>query len=231
MKPMSFDFHSRRSMVAARRGMVAASNPLAAQAGLNILRQGGNAADAAIATAAVLNVTAPASTGVGGDCFALFFDAATGQVTALNGSGRAPAALRLEDLRAEGWDEIPTDSPHAVTVPGAVMGWHDLLARHGSMALADVLVDAIHYARDGFPVSPVFGAAWQNAEAWLRTRPNTDDYPPRRARAPGRPGGAPAGAGAHAPGHRRGRPGGLLHRPGRRRDCRHAARTRRRDDA
>ncbi|GAB4465996.1 MAG: gamma-glutamyltransferase [Anaerolineae bacterium] len=178
MKPMSFDFHSRRSMVAARRGMVAASNPLAAQAGLNILRQGGNAADAAIATAAVLNVTAPASTGVGGDCFALFFDAATGQVTALNGSGRAPAALRLEDLRAEGRDEIPTDSPHAVTVPGAVMGWHDLLARHGSMSLADVLVDAIHYARDGFPVSPVFGAAWQNAEAWLRTRPNTDDYLP-----------------------------------------------------
>src|SRR5262245_61439796 len=82
MKPMSYDFHSRRSMVVARRGMVAASNPLAAQAGLNILRQGGNAADAAIATAAVLNVTEPASTGVGGDCFALFFDAKTGALTA-----------------------------------------------------------------------------------------------------------------------------------------------------
>src|SRR5689334_7684076 len=96
MKPMSFDFHSRRSMVTARRGMVAASNPLAAQAGLAILRQGGNAADAAIATAAVLNVTEPASTGIGGDCFALFYDARTQHVTALNGSGRSPAALTLE---------------------------------------------------------------------------------------------------------------------------------------
>jgi gamma-glutamyltranspeptidase/glutathione hydrolase len=85
MKPMSFDFRSRRSMVVARRGMVAASNPLAAQAGLAILRQGDNAADAAIATAAVLNVTEPASTGIGGDCFALFFDARTKQITALNG--------------------------------------------------------------------------------------------------------------------------------------------------
>ena len=83
MKPMSFDFKSRRSMVVARGGMVAASNPLAAQAGLDILRRGGNAADAAIATAAVLNVTAPASTGHGGDCFALFYDAHTRQVTAL----------------------------------------------------------------------------------------------------------------------------------------------------
>src|SRR5512140_976921 len=143
MKPMSYDFHSRRSMVVARRGMVAASNPLAAQAGLNILRQGGNAADAAIATAAVLNVTEPASTGVGGDCFALFFDAKTGAVTAMNGSGRAPAALKLDDLRSQGMREIDSHSPHAVTVPGTVAGWHDLLQQHGTMSLADVLADAI----------------------------------------------------------------------------------------
>jgi gamma-glutamyltranspeptidase/glutathione hydrolase len=178
MKPMCFDFRSRRSMVIARRGMVAASNPLAAQAGLNILRQGGNATDAAVATAAVLNVTAPASTGVGGDCFALYFDAQTGQVSALNGSGRAPAALELDDLRAQNLTEIDPLSAHAVTVPGAVAGWHDLLARHGRMALAEVLVDAIHYAREGFPVSPVFGAAWQHQEAFLRSRPNTQDYLP-----------------------------------------------------
>lgn len=178
MKPMSFDFCSRRSMVVARRGMVAASVPLAAQAGLNVLRQGGNAADAAIATAAALAVVEPASTGPGGDCFALYFDAATGQVSALNGSGRAPGALRLEDLHAQGLTEILPTSAHAVTVPGTVRGWHDLLARHGSMTLADVLADAIGYARDGFPVSPVFGAAWQGAEAWLRTRPHTGDYLP-----------------------------------------------------
>ncbi len=178
MKPMSYDFRSRRSMVVARRGMVATSNPLAAQAGLNILRQGGNAADAAIAAAATLAVAEPASTGVGGDCFALYFDAATGRVSALNGSGRAPAALRLEDLRAQGLAEVPMESPHAVTVPGAVMGWHDLLARHGTMSLASVLAEAIHYARDGFPVSPVFGRSWQGAESWLRTRPNTEEYLP-----------------------------------------------------
>jgi gamma-glutamyltranspeptidase/glutathione hydrolase len=180
MKPMSFDFKSRRSMVVARRAMVAASNPLAAQAGLNILRRGGNAADAAVATAAVLNVTAPASTGVGGDCFALYYDAASQEITALNGSGRAPAALKLEDLRAQGLAQIPERSPDAVTVPGAVMGWYDLLTRHGTMMLAEVLTDAIHYARDGFPVSPVFGALWGHptTEAFLKNSPNTDDYLP-----------------------------------------------------
>lgn len=176
MKPMSFDFKSRRSMVVARRGMVAASNPLAAQAGLNVLRQGGNAADAAIATAAMLNVTEPASTGIGGDCFALFFDAKTKQVTALNGSGRAPAALTPDHLK--GCTEVPERSAHAVTVPGAAAGWHDLLQRHGTMALKDVLADAIYHAREGFPVHPVFGASWQATENFLRNAPNADEYLP-----------------------------------------------------
>src|SRR3954465_10752254 len=127
MKDMIYDFHTRRSMVVARRGMVAASNPPAAQAGLAILRQGGNAADAAIASAAVLNVTEPASTGVGGDCFALYYDARTQQVSALNGSGRAPAALNVELCHAQGMTVIAPHSPLAVTVPGTVAGWHDLL--------------------------------------------------------------------------------------------------------
>lgn len=178
MQPMSFDFRSRRSMVVARRGMVATSNPLASQAGLHILRQGGNAADAAIAGAAVLNVTEPASTGIGGDCFALYFDARTKRITALNGSGRSPAALKLDDLLAQGYTEMPERSPHAVTVPGAVMGWHDLLQKHGTMPLKDVLVDAIHYARDGYPVHPVFGAAWAASETFLRESPHTQDYLP-----------------------------------------------------
>jgi gamma-glutamyltranspeptidase/glutathione hydrolase len=178
MKPMSFEFHSRRSMVVAQRGMVATSNPLASQAGLAILRAGGNAADAAIAAAAVLNVTEPASTGVGGDCFALFFDGNTGQITSLNGSGRAPMALTAADLRAQGMKMIPPLSGHAVSVPGAVAGWHDLLERHGTMTLANVLTDAIHYARDGYPVHPIFAAGWKRAEAFLQNNPNTGDYLP-----------------------------------------------------
>ncbi|MBE2269573.1 MAG: gamma-glutamyltransferase [Anaerolinea sp.] len=175
---MSFDFQSRRSMVVGRRGMVAASNPLAAQAGLAILRAGGNAADAAVATAAVLNVTEPASTGIGGDCFALFYDANTRVVTALNGSGRSPGALSADLLRSRGMSEIPIRSPHAISVPGAAAGWEDLLERHGSMSLADVLRDAIQYAEDGYPVHPIFGAGWKRAQAFLQTSPHTEDYLP-----------------------------------------------------
>jgi len=181
MKNMSFDFKSRRSMVLARRGMVAASNPLAAQAGLAILRQGGNAADAAIAAAAVMNVTAPASTGIGGDCFALYYDAKTKKVSALNGSGRAPAALSIDHLASEGiTGAIPDRSVHAVTVPGAAMGWHDLLTQHGTMTLADVLTDAIHYAENGWAVSPVFGTSWSRdtTQTFLQSKPNTEDYVP-----------------------------------------------------
>ncbi|MEZ4666980.1 MAG: gamma-glutamyltransferase [Anaerolineae bacterium] len=184
MKPMSFDFHSRRSMVVARRGMVATSNPLASQAGLAILRQGGNAADAAIAAAAVLNVTEPASTGIGGDCFALYFDAKTKRITALNGSGRAPAALNLGDLAKQGYTSVPEHSPHAVTVPGAVAGWHDLLQRHGSMTMKDVLGDAIHYASEGYPAHPVFAASWGATESLLRQSSNAGDYLPN-GHAPG----------------------------------------------
>lgn len=180
MKPMSFDFQTRRSMVTARRGMVAASNPLAAQAGLAVLRRGGNAADAAVATAAVLNVTESASTGIGGDMFALFYDAKTRQVTALNGSGRSPAALTLDLMRDQSYSEMPLLSPHAVTVPGAVAGWEDLLKQHGTMSLADVLEDAIHYARDGYPVHPIYGSFWSSSRAqhFLETRPGTEDYRP-----------------------------------------------------
>ena len=178
MKTTSFDFKSRRSMVSARRGMVGASNPLAAQAGLNILRQGGNAADAAVATSAVMNVMDPGSCGVGGDCFALYFDARTKQVTALNGSGRAPKALTLDAARSLGWDKMNPRHAHSVTVPGAVRGWHDLLARHGAMTLADVLKDAIHYAEQGYPLAPVVGYRWQRSGAFLRSAANAEEYFP-----------------------------------------------------
>ena len=186
MQTMSFDFQSRRSMISARRGMVGASNPLAAQSGLNILRRGGNAADAAVATSAMMNVMDPASCGVGGDCFALYFDAETKRVSALNGSGRAPAALTLDTARALGWQKMDPRHAHSVTVPGAVRGWDDLLKRHGTMALADVLADAIHYAEDGYPTAPVAGYRWELSDAFLRSAVNAEEY---------RPDGAPPKAG------------------------------------
>jgi gamma-glutamyltranspeptidase/glutathione hydrolase len=153
--------------------MVATSQPLAVAAGLEILRLGGNAADAAIATAAALNVTEPTSTGIGGDCFALFYDAASGRVSALNGSGRAPAALTLERLRREGFGaELPPFHPYTITVPGACAGWCDLVDRHGRLRMDVILEPAIHLAEEGFPVAPVTAYFWQRgAERLLRNAP------------------------------------------------------------
>ena len=175
---MKFDFQSRRSMVTGTRGMVAASNPLAAQAGLRILQRGGTAADAAIAAAAVMNVVAPASTGIGGDCFALYFDASTRQVSALNGSGRAPKELSLDQVRSAGHTEMPFRNAYSVTVPGAVRGWADLLDRFGRFTLSENLDDAIYYATEGYPVTPVFGHSWAASEALLQSWPHTKDYLP-----------------------------------------------------
>jgi gamma-glutamyltranspeptidase / glutathione hydrolase len=172
------DFSSRRSPVLARRGMVASSQPLASQAGLSVLMAGGNAADAAIATAAALNVTEPTSTGIGGDCFALYYKAQTGEITALNGSGRAPAQLDLallgrQNITRDG--ALPPFHAHTVTVPGACAGWCDLLARHGSLALPDVLAPAIGLAEDGFPVAPITAHFWaRGAERQLRAAPGGD---------------------------------------------------------
>ncbi|MCC7360555.1 MAG: gamma-glutamyltransferase family protein [Anaerolineales bacterium] len=167
-------FASRRSPVLARRGMVAASQPLAAQAGLEALRLGGTAADAAVATAAALNVTEPVSTGIGGDCFGLYYEAATGAVTALNGSGRAPGGLTLEAARraADGAGALPVRHAHTVTVPGACAGWCDLAARHGRLPLAVSLGPAIELAEAGFPVAPLTAFYWQRgAEQVLRSAP------------------------------------------------------------
>lgn len=154
-------FNSRRSPVLGRGGMAATSQPLAVAAGLDTLRQGGNAADAAVAMAAALNVTEPTSTGIGGDCFALYYDAQTRQVSALNGSGRAPQALTLERLASEGYaHELPPFHPYTITVPGACAGWCDLIERHGRLDLAQVLVPAIRLAEEGFPVSPITAYFW-----------------------------------------------------------------------
>ncbi|HEX7542101.1 MAG TPA: gamma-glutamyltransferase, partial [Anaerolineales bacterium] len=179
-------FPSRRSPVLGRGGMVASSQPLATAAGLEILSQGGNAADAAVATAAVLNVTEPTSTGLGGDMFALIYESGTGQVTALNGSGRAPASLTLDLLRKNGFgvrathtepegyeSPLPPYHPLTITVPGACAGWCDLIERHGTLGLPAVLTPAIRLADEGFPVAPVTSHFWRRAaERQLKTALN-----------------------------------------------------------
>ena len=165
MPPFVFD--SRRSPVMGRNGMVATSQPLAVAAGLEMLSRGGTAADAAIAAAAALNVTEPTSTGIGGDAFALYYEAATGRVHALNASGRAPRALTLERaLQAARPDgTLPPFHPYTVTVPGACSGWAALVERFGRFPLADVLAPAIRLAEEGFPVAPLTAYFWERGAA------------------------------------------------------------------
>jgi gamma-glutamyltranspeptidase/glutathione hydrolase len=154
--------------------MVATSQPLATAAGLEILSQGGNAADAAVAAGAALNVTEPTSTGIGGDMFALYYSAETKRVTALNGSGRAPAALTLDRLKKDGFSqELPPFHAHTVTVPGACAGWFDLIEKHGSLSMAEILVPAIRLAEEGFPVAPITANSWnRGAQRQLNSAPN-----------------------------------------------------------
>lgn len=150
-----------RSVVWGRGAMVATSQPLAAQAGLAILAAGGGACDAAVATAAMLNVVEPTGTGIGGDCFALVYEAGTRRVLSLNGSGRSPAALTAEHLRQRGYTTMPQRGALTVTVPGTVHAWAALLADQGRMGLPEVLAPAIATARAGYPVSERISGAWQ----------------------------------------------------------------------
>ncbi len=154
--------------------MVASSQPLASQTGLSILMQGGNAADAAVAMAAALNVTEPGSTGIGGDCFALYYDARTRAVSGLNGSGRAPRALSLELIERQHLGlggELPPAHPYNITVPGACAGWCDLIERYGRLPLRESLAPAIRLAEDGFPVAPLTAHYWRQAESLLAAAP------------------------------------------------------------
>lgn len=167
-------FRSRRSPVLGTQGMVATSQPLAVSAGIEILQRGGNAADAAVAAAAALNVTEPTSTGIGGDAFALFYHAESGEISALNASGRAPASLTLERLDKEGFgEEIPPFHPYTITVPGACSGWCDLVGRYGTLEMSQVLAPAIRLAEEGFPVAPLTAYFWKRgAERQLRQAVN-----------------------------------------------------------
>ena len=170
----NFSFHSQRSSVYGRNGIVATSQPLATAAGLEILAKGGNAADAAVAAGAALNVTEPTSTGIGGDMFALYFSADTKRVTALNGSGAAPSALTLDRLKKDGFaSSIPPFHPYTVTVPGACAGWFDLIQKHGSLSMSEILAPAIRLASAGFPVAPITSYFWgRGVQRQLASAPN-----------------------------------------------------------
>ena len=164
-------YPSRRSNVIGLNGAVATSQPLAAMAGMRMLLRGGNAADAAIAMAAALNVVEPMSTGLGGDAFALVYWAKEQRVYALNASGRAPKLATVDAYRSRGYDTVPTRGPLAVTVPGAPAGWADLLQRFGTLGLDTVLEPAIAYAEEGFPLSERIAAAWGANVELLRADP------------------------------------------------------------
>ena len=162
-----------RSPVLATHGMVATSQPLAAAAGLRVLQNGGNAIDAAIATAAVLNVVEPMMCGIGGDLFALVYHAESQKLYGLNGTGRAGALASAERMREDGYERMPGSGIYAVTVPGALDGWEQLRSRFGSRSLAELLEPAIDYAENGFPVSQIIATDWKAVEEKLARHPAT----------------------------------------------------------
>lgn len=154
-------YESRRITSVANRGMVATGQPLASQVGLTILKQGGNAIDAAIATAAALTVLEPTANGIGGDAFALVW--VKDKMYGLNGSGPAPKSISIDKVKARGYSEMPRHGWIPVTVPGAPGAWAELLRRFGNLSLSEVLAPAIDYAEKGYPVSPVLAKYWQLA--------------------------------------------------------------------
>ncbi len=165
--------HKTRSAVMARQGMAATSQPLATAAAIRILQQGGNAVDAAIAANAVLGVVEPMSCGVGGDLFAIVWDAKTKRLYGLNASGRAPAAATIELFKSKGLAEIPIHGPLSWSVPGCVDGWDQLRTRFGTKPWSELLAPAITYAETGFPVSEIIAADWHGAEEKLREIPSS----------------------------------------------------------
>src|SRR5205814_4501405 len=164
-----------RSEVMARNGIVTTVQPLAAQAGLRILQQGGNAIDAAVASAAALNVMYPANTGIGGDLFALIYVAKEKKIYQLNASGIAPAGLTLERMQSLGYKANPTNfGPGSgmpsggiltVTVPGSLWGWQEVLTRFGTKTFKEVLQPAVDYADQGFPVTEEIADSWRMKNA------------------------------------------------------------------
>src|SRR5688572_4982645 len=155
----------------ARHAMVATSQPLATQIGVEALRRGGSAVDAAIAANAALGLMEPTGCGIGGDLFAIVWDAAAQRLHGLNASGRSPRSLTLERLASLKLDAIPERSPLSVSVPGAVDGWFELHARFGRLPLPELLAPSIDYARGGFLLTEVIGDAWAAGARALQSSP------------------------------------------------------------
>ena len=166
---------STRSEVIAQRGMVATSQPLATQVGLQILKNGGNAIDAAIGANAAMGLMEPTGNGIGGDLFAIIWHEESGKLYALNASGRSPRGLSydrlMEILEEKGEDDIPPYDLLSVSVPGAVDGWFTMHERFGSAAMEDILSEPIWYAENGFPVSEAISSSWQRSAPYLSQQP------------------------------------------------------------
>ena len=180
----NYKYASRRSATLGLNGTVATSNPLAANAGLDMLKKGGNAVDAAVCAVSVLNVVEPMSTGVGGDVFALVYDSKTKKIEALNGSGKSSMRTDIDDLRNMGMDSIPLEGPYsglAVSVPGCVDAWDQLLKKFGVFSLDTVLVPAIDYSQNGFGVSEITANNWKLAEKKLSINERCEFLPNDRA--------------------------------------------------
>ncbi|HEV2688265.1 MAG TPA: gamma-glutamyltransferase [Bryobacteraceae bacterium] len=173
-----------RSMVIAKRGIVATAQPLASQAGAQILARGGSAVDAAIAANAVLSLVEPMMNGPGGDMFALMWDAKTGKLTGINGSGWAPKGLSIDYLEKHGIGSISSGSIHSVTVPGCVDGWEKMHKRFGKLPWRDLFKPAIYYAENGFPVSELIQWDWDNASSKLMADDNARELYLRNGAAP-----------------------------------------------
>lgn len=165
--------HKTRSAVVGRGGMAATSQPLATAVAIRVLQDGGNAVDAAIAANAVIGVTEPMSCGIGGDLFAIVWDAKTQKLAGLNASGRSPRAATIAYYREKGHESIPASGPLSWSVPGCVDGWERLRAKYGTRPLADLLAPAIRYAEDGFPVSEIIAEGWKASTRKLSAVPTT----------------------------------------------------------
>ena len=172
--PLKYSYHSRRGLMYGTKGMVCTSQPLAAQAGLDMLKKGGNAVDAAIATAIALTVLEPTSNGLGSDAFAQVW--VGGKLYGLNGSGYAPALLSPDCEALKGKTAVPERGWESVDVPGAVSAWAELHKRFGKLPFADLFAPAIDYAENGYPVSPVISRLWHEGLAIFEPYKNNEAF-------------------------------------------------------